>query len=51
MWLFFEYKVHYQDHIVTYSKDKAHKCDTCGKTFTQKGNLTNHIKSVHKSVC
>ena len=37
----------YKRHLVTHSKVKAHKCDTCGKCFTRKGNLTRHIKSVH----
>ena len=37
----------YQRHFLKHSKVKAHKCDTCGKCFTQKCNLTRHIKSVH----
>ena len=48
-------KNHNQLHLVTHSKVKPHKCDTCGKYFTQKSNLTTHIKSVHtkesKVVC
>ena len=37
----------YRRHFVTHSKVKAYKCDTCGKSFTQKFNFTRHIKSVH----
>ena len=25
-----------------------HKCDSCGKSFTQLGNMKNHIKTVHE---
>ena len=36
----------YRRHLVTLSKVKAYKCDTCGKFFTQKRSITSHIKSV-----
>ena len=28
--------------------NKGHKCDFCGKTFGQLGNLRSHIKLVHE---
>jgi len=40
-------KSYYHSHLVTHSKVKAHKCDTCGNCFTLKHNLTKHIKSIH----
>ena len=27
---------------------KEHKCDSCGKSFSQVGNLKSHINYVHK---
>ena len=35
-------------HIKTVHKGhKDFKCDSCGKSFTQAGNLGRHIKNVH----
>ena len=30
-------------HMLFHTGDKAHKCDTSGKSFTQKCALTQHI--------
>ena len=27
---------------------KDFKCDSCGKSFTQAGNLKQHVKTIHK---
>ena len=42
-----DHKGDYQKHLVSHTKVKAHKCDTCDKSFTLKSSLTNHIKTVH----
>ena len=34
-------------HEVTHTKVKAFKCTVCDKSFTKKGGLTKHIKSIH----
>ena len=33
-----------------HEKVKPHKCDTCAKAFSDKGDLTKHIKAVHKKI-
>ena len=30
-----------------HNSQKNYKCDSCGKSFNQAGNLKRHIKSVH----
>ena len=35
-------------HIKTIHKGKKFKCNSCGKSFTQAGNLRVHIKTVHE---
>ena len=27
----------------------AHKCESCGKSYGQKGALKNHVKAVHEN--
>ena len=40
-------RTYFKGHCVTHIRVKAYKCDTCGKYYSTKSNLTQHIKSVH----
>ena len=35
-----------QNHVI-HEGLKDYKCESCGKSFSQRGNLRNHIKKVH----
>jgi uncharacterized Zn-finger protein len=44
----FRKKCNIIDHMRVHTGDRPFKCFYCRKSFSQKGNLNKHIKSVHK---
>ena len=37
-----------QEHVENIHEGKKHKCDICGKLFSQKSGIYTHMRSVHK---
>lgn len=44
----FKAKVNYQRHILVHTKDKPFKCHICDFACNTSGNLTVHVRGVHK---
>ena len=40
---------HAQSSTKTENPDARHKCEVCGRKFTQKSNLTQHLRTVHSA--
>ena len=37
----------FERHCVTHTGVKTYKCDTCGKFYSTKSSLSQHIRSIH----
>ena len=44
--MIFSKKCVLRDHQMAHKKEKPFKCQTCGKQFTQRGNLKTHEKYI-----
>ena len=43
------HKPQLRTHRLTHEGGKPHTCDTCHKSFTRKGSLVAHVRTLHKS--